>query len=222
MKQLEHKSANEFLNETIKQSMLPGRVKMNYVHLYETDSFYALSDAGQQALPRSIQQRQGTRKPRLRVTRRHAKDGSNAIVARIVKVTIANLHIYNPGDNFDCRISINLEVNLDRPDLDLDSLISQDPQQQVQEVDRKKDRVAYKHLAYSIDLTKVERQGLEASHELELEVDSTLLREQLELLGQGRDNAFGDIVGGFWDNAVFLMDKRTQQNQAAPRPSAAA
>ena len=54
------------------------------------------------------------------------------------------------------------------------------------EVDRIKDRIEYKHLAYSIDLTKVAHQGLEPSHELELEVNSNVLREQMALMREGK------------------------------------
>ena len=199
---------NNYLNHTIQESMQPGRTRMSYVHLHERDSFYALSPYGQEALPSSLQRRQN-REPRVRITidedpkkEPHARNRPR----RIVKVPINNLHIFNPHWNYDCRISINLEVNLDRPDLDPDALISQDPkQQQFREVDRKKDRVSYKHLAYSIDLTKVEREGLGATYELELEVDSTLLREQMRLMSEGKPHAFGDVVGGFLDNATFLM-----------------
>ena len=78
----------------------------------------------------------------------------------------------------------------------------------VQEVPRVKDRLSYKHLAYSIDLTKVEREGLDASYELELEVDSALLRQQMGLIKQGRESAYTEVVSGFLDNATFLMRER--------------
>lgn len=198
---------NIFLNATIRDTMKAGRVRMSYTHLRKTDSFHTLSALGQQVLPQSLQRRQGsgTRQPRLRITRNDSKEG-RPVTARIVKLPISNLHIFNPGWNYDCRISINLEVNLDRPDLaDVDSLIVPDDKDQAREVDRRKDRIAYRHLAYSIDLTKVERQGLEASHELELEVDSNVLREQMAFMKEGKENAFGDVVSGFLDNATFLM-----------------
>lgn len=199
---------NKFLNKHIQASMQPGRVNMSYKHLRETDSFHNLSKLGQQVLPQSLQRRQGSRKPRLRITRNDKAQG-RPVIARIVKIPISNLHIFNPAPNYDCRISINLEVNLDRPDLDLDSLISDDKGQQAPEIDREKDRIAYRHLeVYSIDLTKVTRKGLEATHELELEVDSNVLREQMALMKDGKPNAFGDVVSGFLDNATFLMRER--------------
>ena len=198
---------NDALNESIKASMQQGRVAMSYKRLRETDSFFNLSKLGQQQLPQALQRRQGNRQPRLRITRNDQAAG-RPVVARIVKIPISNLHIFNPGNNYDCRISINLEVNLDRPDLDLEALITHDKDT---EVDREKNRIAYGHLAYSIDLTQVKRQGLEPSHELELEVDSNVLREQMALSKEGKESAFGDVVSGFLDNATFLMRERPQQ-----------
>lgn len=147
----------------------------------------------------------------MRITR-NSKAPGQPVKARIVKIPISNLHIFNPGPSYDCRISINLEVNLDRPELDLDALIAED--QQGTEVDRKKDRVSYKHLdVYSIDLTRVDRDGLAATFELELEVDSNVLREQMDLMQDGKPNAFGDVVSGFLDNATFLMRRRPPPQQ---------
>ena len=167
---------------------------MQYTHLHETDSFHALSPLGVQALPQALQRRRGKREPRLRVT----KD-KTGVKARIVKIPIDHLHIYNPKYRYDCRISINLEVNLDRPDLDPDSLIADDssinpsdPNRKpvVNEVPRVKDRLSYKHLAYSVDLTKVEREGLGPTYELELEVDSNLLRQQMGFMREGEEARF--------------------------------
>lgn len=120
-----------------------------------------------------------------------------------MKVNIGHLQLFNPASNYDCRISINLEVNLDRPGLDVASLIVDD--QQGREVDRVKDRVSYKHLAYSIDLTRVDRQGLGPTFELELEVDSNLVRQQMKMIDDGHENAYTDVVSGFLDNATLLM-----------------
>lgn len=209
--QAEHKHMNEFLNATIKDSkQYSGRIGMHYEHPFEIDSFHHLSSYGQSLLPKSIQRRQGTQRPRLRITYKDNRDGTRGdIKARIVKLPISNLHIFNPGHHYDCRISINLEVNFHRPDVDLDSLIDVDADRQnPPDVDRVKDRIQYKHLAYCIDLTKVQRRGLEPSHELELEVDSNALREQMALMREGKPNGFGDVVAGFLDNATFLMRTR--------------
>lgn len=210
-----HRTLNEYLNKSLQDSMEPGRTKMKYTHLYETDSFYTLSSTGLAVLPPPMKGRKagGGRPPRLRVTR---DSRTGEIRARIVKVNIDHLHIYNPQALFDVRVSVNLEVNLDRPGLDPSSLIAAPNEPgagpPVNEPERKKDRLSYKHLAYSIDLTKVEsnpapapRPGEDpASYELEVEVDSTLLRQQLALLNNGENNAFPDVVAGFLDNVTFL------------------
>lgn len=219
-----HRALNEYLNKSLQASMEPGRTKMKYTHLYDTDSFYALSSIALAALPPPMKKRKagGGRPPRLRVT---SDSRTGEIRARIVKVHIDHLHIFDPQALFDVRISVNLEVNLDRPGLDPASLIASPNEPgagpPVNEPERKKDRLSYKHLAYSIDLTKVEsnpapppRAGEDpASYELEVEVDSTLLRQQFGLLEEGKDNAFSEVVGGFLDNVTFLMRQVPPQQQ---------
>ena len=202
----DHKAMNDFLNATTAKSREPGRVHMGYEHIYERDSFRPLSKLGQQVLPKALQQHQSRhREPKIRITHENAKGKNPVRKAAIVKVNVDNLHIFNPRHNYDCRISINLEVNLlGRTDLaDFESLISHDDKGTPQ-VDRIKDRLSYKHLAYSIDLTKVVTGDL-ASYELELEVDSNVLREQMGNIKQRKPDAYGDVVSGFVDNAVFLM-----------------
>ena len=200
---------NKYLNQICEAPTKAeqGRPKIAYKRIQETDSFYNLSKLGQQELPQALQRRQSGRPPRLRISRETLVNGQPE-KARIVKIPISNLHIYNPGTPkpFDCRISINLEVNLNKPNLHFDALI--EGQTQV-EVDRRKNRLSYKHLnTFSIDLTKVEMDGLAPTHELELEVDSNLLRTQMALMVEGRPNAYGDVVSGFLDNATFLMRAR--------------
>ena len=201
---------NDFLNATIQKSHQRGRARMGYQHIRETDSFHNLSAYGLSTLPQSLQgRRDKNREPRLRITTDTRKP--NNVLARIVKIPINQLHIVNPRQSYDCRISINLEVNLDRPDIDADALVAEDsadPAKRAVEVPRVKDRMSYKHLAYSIDLTRVDRHGHDPTFELELEVDSNLLRQQMQLMKASKPNAFSDVVGGFLDNATFLMRQR--------------
>jgi hypothetical protein len=194
-----HEHMNKYLNAAIQSSIQPGRVPMAYKHLYETDSFHALSPVGLAMLPEAIKRRRRNHNLRLRVTR---DSKSGRVLGRIVKMPIENLHIYNPAYPYDCRISINLEVNLDRPDIDPETLIVDSEHN---EPDRKKDRLSYKHLSFSIDLTKVESTGKHPTFELECEVDSAALRQQIQRAKEGRENAFGDVVGGFLDDVTFLM-----------------
>ena len=114
------------------------------------------------------------------------------------------MHIQNPVEPYDCRISMNLEVNFP-PDVDISELIEPPSHDRPPPPERIKDRLSYKHLAYSIDLTKVESQGVPSKYELELEVDANVLRQQIERGKRGLDTAYTDVVSGFFDNATFLM-----------------
>jgi hypothetical protein len=198
-----HRAANGLLNEeTQRSNFSKGRVKINYAHPRETDSFETLSTVGLQALPLALQQRREPgRELRLRTSR---DSNTGAVKARIVKVKIADIHIFNPRGQYDCRISINVEVNMNRPDLHPDDLVVRNGK--LRQPERKKDRLSYKHLAYSIDLTRVDVEGMQPKFELELEVDGGVLREQMQAVREQRDEGgFGAVVGGFLDNAVLLM-----------------
>jgi hypothetical protein len=210
MVEAQHMAMNKFLNKTLQETMQKGneapsgRVPMQYKHIYETDSFEPLSALGFQALPPAFQRRTG-RELRVRTT---TDDKTKQVTARIVKVHVANLHIFSPNDPYDCRITINLEANLDKPDLDPQALVEPPKDASKVSVDRQKDRLSYKHLAYSIDLTKVLIKGLGPQYELELEVDAGALRAQMDLVAQNKQNAYSAIVEGFLDNATYLMRNR--------------
>ena len=207
----EHEVMNMFLNKETVISKGPGRVPMDYQHIYERDSFFPLSKLGQQVLPRALLQHQARQKElKIRITHENGKGKEPVKKAAIVKVKVDDLHIFNPRHQYDCRISINLEINLHgRDDLaDFESLYLHDDTGNRQ-ADRIKDRLSYKHLAYSIDLTKVDSGG-ESTYELELELDSTVLRQQMENVKSGRPDAYGDVVSGFLDNAVYLMRHRPE------------
>ena len=197
---------NQFLNATTQASQAPGRVPIAYQHLYQTDTFATLSPAGLAALPPSVQKRPqqlNNRELRLRTSR---NTRTHEIIAHIVKVPLGDLHIQNPGEPYDCRISMNLEVNFP-PDADITTLVEPASHDRPPPPERRKDRLSYKHLAYSVDLTKVESSapGAPAKYELELEVDANVLREQIERGKRGLDSAYTDVVSGFFDNATFLM-----------------
>jgi hypothetical protein len=210
MVEAQHMAMNKFLNKTLQETMQKGnevpsgRVPMQYKHIYETDSFEPLSALGFQSLPPAFQRRTG-RELRMRTT---IDDKTKQIKARIVKIHVANLHIFSPRDPYDCRITINLEANLDKPDLDPQALVEPPKDPSKASVDRQKDRLSYKHLAYSIDLTKVLIKGLGPQYELELEVDAGALRAQMDLVAQNKQNAYSAIVEGFLDNATYLMRNR--------------
>jgi len=206
MGEAEHQAMNQFLNSTTQESRQPGRIHMQYAHKHETDSFATLSAAGYAALPEVARTKPRKHELRLRTTR---DSRTGQVLARIVKIPLGNIHIYNPNELYDCRISMNLEVSLDRPDLDFEALVKAPSEEKELLPSRKKDRLSYKHLCYSVDLTKVEVSGLaQPKYELELEMDPGKLREQMGKQSQGQPNGVADVVSGFLDNACFLMKQR--------------
>ena len=199
---------NNFLNHCLRDSMDErGRVKMTYSHYTDTDSFAPLSPSGLSYLPPSIRSRldaSNHRTPKLRTTVRQKKGTSPFVAARIVKVNVSNLHIFSPNDPYDLRISINVEINLDRPDIHPDDLVlhpdpnaSEKEREKFDSPDRRKDRVSYAHLAYQIDLTRVDTARQKPLYELGLEVDAQVLRREMGVMeaSQGREGGFGDVVG---------------------------
>ncbi|KAK5129988.1 hypothetical protein LTR08_002581 [Meristemomyces frigidus] len=205
MDEPEHKAMNTFLNAAITETLQPGRVKMQYLHPRETDSFRPLSAAGLQALPPPFRARSSKLPAGRSLKLRTSTNEHNVVTARIVKLHITDLHIYNPNYNYDCRISINLEANMNRAELaPFDELVEPALPNWGEggTPERRKDRLSYRHLAYSFDLTRVDVRGMEPKYELELEVEAGVLRGCLG--GPG----FASVVGGFLDNATFLMRQR--------------
>lgn len=200
---------NNFLNTATKDSHLhqPGRVRIDYKHTHEIDEFRRLTDLAFKMLPPAVQKRPLGREPKIRTTTDKPKNGERAgpPKACILKIPLSNLHIYNPRDEYDCRISMNLECNLLREGVDPYSLGAEPTAEKPAPPARKKDRMSYKHLAYQVDLTKVDVDGMPAKYELELEVDTSALRQQLVSLRQGQESGFTNIVEGFLDNTTFLM-----------------
>lgn len=183
---------------------------MEYKHRYEMDSFAPLSQAGFEALPASAKNyvepaRMQYMRLRTSVNER-APPGTDPVIARIVKIRLADLDIACPTFPFDCRISINIEVDLhNRPDID-PALIVRAVADTKEFQERKKDRLSYKHLAYSVDLTQVKTaDGRSKVHELEIEVDAIKLREQAERERAGQPSGFGDMVQGLVNNVFTLM-----------------
>lgn len=190
----------------------PKRVPMKYLHRYERDSFVSLTPAGYNALPPIAKQYADPRKSlRLRTTV-DTKNPAHPVIARIVKIRLADLDIYSPNTEYDCRISINIEVDFHtRTDIDASLLAAaaeepgpgkEKPQ------DRNKNRVSYSHLLYQVDLTQVTESDGRKIHELEVEIDGARLKEQILLLEQKRPNAFETVVKGLMDNVALLMKAR--------------
>lgn len=203
-----HKRMNEFLNKITRDAATtPGRKKIEYTHTRETDSFRTLNNTGLSLMPETLMKR--NRRPDLKLrTSKRDKDG--AVTGRIVKLQLAQLQIHSPLDSYDVRISMNLEVNLDQPELDTMAITDNPTHDKPAQPDRKKDRVSYKHLACQTDLTRVDTPGLGPKYELELELDANVLRHQQHLLASGQENGFQAVVEGFMDNLTLLMRQPKQ------------
>lgn len=205
MTEAHHKRLNEFLNQAVQESItLPGRHRLDYKHRYEIDSFAQLSAAGFDALPRSaLNYLDQARQPRLRTSiNERAPPGTDPVIARIVKIRLADLDIFCPGSPFDCRISINIEVDMHRPGIDPTTIVEGGD---TKIGERKKDRLSYTHSVYSVDLTQVKSADGRKIHELEIEVDAIKLRDQAELEAAGQASGFGDMVQGLVNNIFTLM-----------------
>ncbi|KAK6434292.1 mRNA-capping enzyme subunit beta [Oleoguttula sp. CCFEE 5521] len=201
----EYQAINEALNQSVIKAQVKGREPMRYKRIEQTDSSHHLNTTGNSLIPAAMKQYTNTRPPRLRIS--HDK-ATQSLKAAIIKLPVANLHIHAPDGAYDCRISINIELNflplLATAQLKLDDIIDHGAPA---EASRQKNRMNYKHLAYDIDLTAVQ-QGDKMSYELELEVDAALLKAHMGMLMRREPSAYVEIVSGFLENAQFLMRAR--------------
>lgn len=145
---------NEYLNSKVSEahSKNPNRpkqrVEIEYVHRRENDKFYELPPSMHNIIPNSVRQDLNPRhKVKVRITH-DQKTGE--VLAKIIKIRVADLNIYMPREQLDCRISVNLEIRFDGDIGDITAQATTD-----QQSDRSKDRLSYKHGTYQIDLTQV-------------------------------------------------------------------
>ncbi len=160
--QAQHRSLNKFLNSAVESSQTPKpqpgsippagrpRIPMSYVHTYEKDSFFELSQSGTLSLPASIRAQLNPRHPKARV-RVTNEQRTGKEIARIIKARVSDLDVYSPCTVFDWRLSVNIEMNFEG---DLNKM-AESPSIDGKRPARNKDRLSYKHLAYQIDLTQV-------------------------------------------------------------------
>ncbi|KAI9682092.1 MAG: mRNA-capping enzyme subunit beta [Caeruleum heppii] len=218
MTESQHRSLNQYLNKAVAESRAPpaklpptapsssvapkARIPMDYVHTRERDRFYELPNDALATLPLSIRPYLNQRhKVKVRVT---TDQKTGQLLAKIVKVRIADMDIYSPRTAFDWRISVNLEMSYAG---EVDGLI--EVLEGGKKPDRSKDRMSYRHLAYQIDLTQVtmqseENQRPEKEHELEIELSADKLKEQGLLAKSGQPSQYEDLVKGFVDNVRLL------------------
>lgn len=128
---------------------------VNYVHTREVDSFYNPKDMRQilhqYPVLQNLVEARGGRVPSVRVT----KDMAGQPVAQIIKVKVADLHIYFPQCDLDCRISVNVEVDYEGPVEGSDQIAQEGSGSRGDRADRHKDRLSYKQGLYKVDLTQV-------------------------------------------------------------------
>ncbi|KAG8533083.1 uncharacterized protein KY384_001866 [Bacidia gigantensis] len=221
MTELQHRALNEFLNDALKKTLPPKplphnpntaphrRVKMDYKHTREVDTFFDLTQQGLMALPASLNVKNN--KIKVRITR-DQKTGNE--LARIVKTRLADVEIYSPFNQVDWRVSVNVEMDFQG---DLRDLIETDDRNS-KRTERNKDRLSYKHQAYQIDLTQVtpSEGSSYKEHELEIEVSSEEVRKQATLLQHQEPNSLMELISGFVDNVRTLARQVPHDNVPAP------
>lgn len=188
------KVLNNFLNDEVKRSRHPGRVPIEYNHPHELDSFYQLNQAGYQHLPPAAREYiNPNHRSKLRVT---TDFNTGAVKDKIVKTRINDIHIYCPANLFDIRISVSLEIKWDGPIEDFAEMRGENDR-------RDKNRLSYTHQAAQIDLTQVKGQtGL--THEAEIELDSTRLRQEADKIQNNGTAKYEDLVNMLIQNAIIL------------------
>lgn len=199
----QHKRINDFLNEIVGQTHNDtSRTPLLYNHPHESDEFYELKREGMADLIPSVTQWIDKRHPpKVRIT---TDLKTNTQKAKIIKSRIADLEVYNPGCQFDFRISISIESPWDGR---MDYLVPIGDGSN----DRKKDRMSYRHSAYQIDLTQISYNdpSKQKQHELEVEISTELIRKELDNLKERRPSRYEELVRGFIDNVRILCRKAT-------------
>lgn len=216
----QHKTFNDFLNGIVAKSHMPAtpppegvpakrKTVIDYKHTKAVDTFYELPKEEMLSLPYPVQEvlrEQPGHKLRLRVTRELK---TKAVIAKIIKARIADLHVFSPLTAFDWRVSVSLEMDWNG---DLERLLgAEGVKGQVSGHDRTKDRVSYTQKAFQVDLTKVTSSQMEKgrksadTHELEVEVSSDTIRHLGKLAAVGADDKnYERLVQAFADNVRML------------------
>ncbi|KAI9846119.1 MAG: mRNA-capping enzyme subunit beta [Thelocarpon superellum] len=206
MTEAQHRMLNQYLNRAVATSRAPPatatgkpRIPMDYVHTRERDRFYVLPSA-MAMLPLSVRPLV-KRELKVRAT---TDQKTGQILAKIIKVRLADLHVHSPRTAFDWRISVNLEMPYEG---EMEGLV--EVSENGKRPERNKDRMSYRHLAYQIDLTQVTMHSdgasrVEKEHELEVEVSAERIREQGLLAQAGQSAQYEDIIQGFVNNVRIL------------------
>lgn len=208
MTQEQHKTINDFLNtETRRASHTEGRIPIQYEHRYEIDTLYEAPDDFLASLPPNITalaSRFHHRRPRVRVTR---DTRTGKVKEMISKFTVAHLEAFCPQDVLDYRVTVNFECAYRGPLDALRELGGPDANAHA----REKDRLSYSHQCFSVDLTQV-LVGDEKSHELEIELDADVLRDQGLKMIAGESHRYEQLVGSFL-NYVRVVNRASNRRR---------
>ncbi|KAF2437082.1 mRNA triphosphatase CET1, partial [Tothia fuscella] len=206
MSMQQHKLLNEYLNRTAVMAKEPGRAPVDYAHVREIDTFYELPHQFLTQLHPAIQAlytspargEKPRRPPRVRVT---TDQKTKAVKAVIIKTRLADLEISCPSNSFDYRISISLETKYPHPY----DILPEHLEKGISTA-RAKDRLSYTHQRFQVDLTQVTQLADRASksHELEVEMDAGVLREEGRKVQQGEENVYERLVGVFLANVRVI------------------
>ncbi|KAL8806168.1 MAG: hypothetical protein Q9200_005144 [Gallowayella weberi] len=209
MTMAQHAQLNEFLNKAVIESKPAPpnappksgrpRVPLVYARFKQTDTFYDLSPNALNTLPPVIQNYLDRRhSPKVRIT---TEQGTGKEVGRIIKVKVADIEVYCPRALFDWRVSVNLEMKWTG---DVRDLVKSTEGKDRRNPERKKNRLSYKQGPYQMDLTQVEKLGansaIEKEHELEIELSTAAVREQIHRVLSHQPDAYEDLIKGFVDN----------------------
>jgi hypothetical protein len=206
------------------------RVPIRYKHRREIDKFFELPPHFRdQTLPPCVTVPMQARghAAKVRVT---YDQKTNEVLAKIVKVRIADLNMHIPSSPLDCRISINLEMDWGGSIEELEQIAAQSTRPTPP--NRNKDRLSYNHSHYQIDLTQVTVLGPHVScsrcvgvnqilltlpkqgahhpkkeHELEVELNPDALIDQGNRARNGQPNQYSELVDGFLNNIRVLARK---------------
>ncbi len=211
---------------------------MFYDHPRETDTFYSLTAAGEASLLPSIRAYLNPKhRPRVRITMSQPPGATGAppvVKRRIIKSRIADFEVHAPSLAFDWRISISIESPFDGPD---DVLVKvNDAGSGDREKDRVSYRhlayqidltqVSYPNVCNTLfPSTPMDGfrccpdtscanlycvfQSSRREHELEIEISTETIRQELANLREGRPSRYEDLVRGFVDNVRILARRGT-------------
>ncbi|KAJ4286239.1 hypothetical protein N0V90_013273 [Kalmusia sp. IMI 367209] len=207
----QHQKMNQYLNKQVHLSKPESpydRPEIRYKHTKVTDQQYELDQESLLRLSPATRNILGNKRARVRVSR-DQKTGE--VIASIIKHKVLNIEISSPQTEWDYRIGINLEIAFPGPVDGLTEAVEKG--RGVEAMKRYKDRMSYSYLgAFQVDLTQVTQDGKKV-HELELELDSTLLLDHGDRVRAQQPSEFETLINGMINNLRVLSREMTPMKQ---------